>query len=432
MFLYFVKTINCRPTFRRKVNDVLQPHHDDYFLLRWLRARSWNVDSAENMLRQSLKWRRELEVDGALVKTWQQPEVVQLYQPCGVSGYDKDGLPVVILPFGNLDIVGLLNSVSKQDLIRSTVQVLERNLALAAETGNYEVLVIFDMDGFNLRQYAWRPAAELVIQLIQMYEANYPETLKACFIINAPRVFAIAFNIVKKFMDAYTLSKIQIIKNDPAKWKKVLLEYVDPDNLPKYYGGNLTDPDGNPKLTTKIRQGGKVPKSYYKKNLQTTDPDSEHEYTSVSIKKGDKIKIEFDVEENGSFLKWDFRTEGHDIRFGVTVRDPDGKESPAIRHQRVAAHQMDESGVLACQAPAKYIVTFDNSYSLLRSKKLHYRVYLAPPLSDLGILPEDAAALVADDDEEETKEANDKLKDVYEGAELEKFESNDKILDVVH
>lgn len=37
--------------FRRSVSDVLKPEHDDYFLVRWLRARQWNAEAAEKMLR---------------------------------------------------------------------------------------------------------------------------------------------------------------------------------------------------------------------------------------------------------------------------------------------------------------------------------------------------------------------------------------------
>lgn len=38
-----------------------------------------------------------------------------------------------------------------------TIRILEDNLQMAAETGENQVVVIFDMDGFNIRQYAWRP-----------------------------------------------------------------------------------------------------------------------------------------------------------------------------------------------------------------------------------------------------------------------------------
>ncbi|KAJ8984842.1 hypothetical protein NQ317_013043 [Molorchus minor] len=382
--------------FRRSVADILKPHHDDYFLLRWLRARNWNPEAAEKMLRQSMKWRQQWEVDDGL-KNWSPPEVIQLYHPSGTSGYDKDGAPVIIVPFAGLDVFGLINSCSKQDCVRATIRILEENLALAAQTGINKLVVIFDMEGFNLRQYAWRPAAELVLSMIQMYEANYPEILKACYIINAPRVFSIAFNVVKKFLNEYTLSKIQIFKSDPKKWKAAILSNITPENLPVHYGGTLADPDGNPKYTTKVKQGGKVPKSYYTKNLEVPDNGvNKKEFKTTVIKKGHKLTMDHIVAEPG----WEFRTEGHDIRFGVTLKDENGVESPAIRHRRVAAHQIVESGVLSCQAPATYTVTFDNTYSLLRSKKLHYCVYVTPPLSKMNILPPEAEVNINPDDEE--------------------------------
>jgi hypothetical protein len=35
-----------------------------------------------------------------------------------------------------------------------------------------------------LRLFLFFPAGEVIISLIQMYEANYPEILKTCYIIN--------------------------------------------------------------------------------------------------------------------------------------------------------------------------------------------------------------------------------------------------------
>lgn len=53
-------------------------------------------------------------------------------------------------------------------------------------------------------------------------------------------------------MNEYTLSKIQIIKADPNKWKPAILQVVPANQLPVHFGGTLTDPDGNPRLTTKV------------------------------------------------------------------------------------------------------------------------------------------------------------------------------------
>lgn len=115
-------------------------------------------------------------------------------------------------------------------------------------------------------------AGEVVLTLIQMYEANYPEILKTCYIINgrsvretrrckliyrydsfsAPKVFALAFSVAKRFMNEYTLSKIQIHKTDPAKWQSAIFSNTERDQVPAFFGGTLKDPDGNPKLRTKV------------------------------------------------------------------------------------------------------------------------------------------------------------------------------------
>lgn len=69
----------------------------------------------------------------------------------------------------------------------------------------------------------------------------------------APRVFAFAFGIVKKFLNAYTLSKIQIYKSDQKKWLPKILEKVDISQVPLYYGGTMTGENGDPKCLNKVR-----------------------------------------------------------------------------------------------------------------------------------------------------------------------------------
>lgn len=66
-------------------------------------------------------------------------------------------------------------------------------------------------------------------------------------------MFAFAFNIVKKFFDEYTLSKIHIYKADRNKWLPELLKVMDKSQLPKYLGGDLTDDDGNPRCEKLVR-----------------------------------------------------------------------------------------------------------------------------------------------------------------------------------
>lgn len=72
------------------------------------------------------------------------------------------------------------------------------------------------------------------------------------FLFVAPRVFAIAFSVIKQFLNEYTLGKIQILKADKSKCEKLLKENIPLDVLPKHYGGNMVDPDGDPKCSSKV------------------------------------------------------------------------------------------------------------------------------------------------------------------------------------
>lgn len=371
--------------FRRSVQDILQPHQDDHFLLRWLRARKWDPAAAEKMLRDSVEWRKQWDVDR--ISEWKSPKVLEEYLPHGLTGFDQDGAPVVVTYFSKLDLYGLLHVVTRTEMIKAVILHLEKYLAICREQVKThgpaagQIVIIFDMDDFSLKQYLWRPAGELVLNMIQMYEANYPEILKTCYIINAPKVFTFAFSIAKKFMNEYTLSKIQIYKADPPKWKTAIMNTIPKDQLPVYLGGTLQDPDGNPRLYSKINKSGKVPKELYSENTER-DKNAE-DFVTTTIRKGSKLELDISASETGSLLSWDFRTEGHDIKFGILKKEISGVAKEVIPLRRVAAHQIDEVGILNCEAPATYSVVFDNSYSLLRNKKIHYAVRLLPPTQDL-------------------------------------------------
>ncbi|XP_076228172.1 SEC14-like protein 2 isoform X2 [Nomia melanderi] len=339
-------------------------------------------------LKKSFEWRKQWEVEK--LSDWETPEVLEKYLPHGLSGFDKDGAPVIVVYFDALDLYGILHVVSRREMIKVTIKHLEEYLKLCREQREKhgpdagQVVVIFDMQGFNLRQYLWRPAGEVVITLLQMYEANYPEILKTCYIINAPKVFAFAFSVAKKFMNEYTLSKIQIYKAEPSKWQAAIFSNVERDQVPAFFGGTLKDPDGNPKLGTKIRLGGKIPKEMYVNNMEK---DKQVDFTTTTIRKGGKLELDMYASEMGSLLSWEFRCDDHDIKFGILKKDTNGSKKEIIPVRRVAAHQLDEIGILTCEVPATYTVIFDNSYSFLRNKRIHFSVRVIPPAESQEMTP---------------------------------------------
>ena len=114
---------------------------------------------------------------------------------------------------------------------------------------------------------------DISIAQTQEMEANYPQRTGKIFVINgiklvisikfikyyflniyiiAPKLFSIAFAIVRPFFHKRSANNFKIYGHDSEEWKKELLEYIDADQLPACYGGTMTDPDGNPNCVTKV------------------------------------------------------------------------------------------------------------------------------------------------------------------------------------
>lgn len=369
--------------FRGRIQDILPdlPAQHDHYLLRWLRARSFNVLKSEAMIRKHLEFRRKMKVD-SIISDWQPPEVIEKYVSGGMCGYDKEGSPVWYDVIGPLDPKGLLRSATKQDYMRTKIkhtEMLRQECRRQSEKlgKNIEAItLIYDCEGLGLK-HVWKPAIETYGELLTMFEDNYPEGLKRVFLIKAPKMLPMAYNLIKHFLCEETRRKITVIGSN---WQEVLREHIDPEQLPVVYGGTLTDPDGDPRCRTMIKYGGTVPKSYYVQDSVKVEYDN-----SVTISRGCCLQLEYDIEAPGSLLRWQFASDGADIGFGVYRRTEHGRAQKVaemlqvLPSERYNAHLVPEDSCLTCPEPGVYVLCFDNSYSILQSKRVSYKVEVLPP-----------------------------------------------------
>lgn len=377
------KQADVLKNFREKVKDVLRPGDDDRFLLRWLRARSFDLRKSEIMLRNHMEWRKKMNLE-KLKDEFKVPEVIQKYDGGGVFGHDKDGCPVWIYTIGRLDPKGLLRAAKKSDIINDKLVTLEKIFDIFKEESEKrgkvvdQVVVIEDLDQLGMR-HLWKPGIELFTEALSIYEAHYPEILKTGIVINAPRIFPIAFNLVKPFLSEETLKKIKILGKD---YKEELLKHIDADQLPVYYGGTCRDPDGDPMCKSKLRYGGEVPKSYIN---HLSDKEMEN-FIETSVKQGSSIIVDVEVTEVNSALRWQFMTDGNDIKFGIYLKKKgagkDSKPEEIIPCEKVNSHLVPEDGIITCKEIGTYLLKFDNSYSWVRSKKMKYDVEVLQPDHD--------------------------------------------------
>ncbi|XP_053196543.1 SEC14-like protein 2 [Scomber japonicus] len=369
--------------FRGRIEDILPnlPAQHDHYLLRWLRARSFNVQKAEAMIRKHVEFRKQMKVD-SIISDFKPPEVIERYVSGGMCGYDRDGSPIWYDVIGPLDPKGLLLSATKQDFMKTKIrhtEMLHRECRRQTEKlgKNIEAItLIYDCEGLGLK-HIWKPAVEAYGEILTMFEDNYPEGLKRLFLIKAPKMFPMAYNLIKHFLCEETRSKIIVLGSN---WQEVLRKHIDPEQLPMAYGGTLTDPDGDPRCRTMIKYGGTVPRSYYVQDSVKVQYDS-----SVTISRGSVFQLEYDVTEAGSLLRWQFASDGADIGFGVYRRTKDCSSKKTCDMQQVLpserynAHLVPEDSCLTCPEPGVYVLCFDNSYSILQSKRVSYNVELVPP-----------------------------------------------------
>ncbi|XP_029565833.1 SEC14-like protein 2 isoform X2 [Salmo trutta] len=379
------KQVDVLAEFRERIEDILPdlPAQHDHYLLRWLRARSFNVQKAEAMLRKHLEFRKHMKAD-SIITDWRPPEVIERYVSGGMCGFDLEGSPIWYDVIGPLDPKGLLLSCTKQDFMRTKIrdtEMLRRECQKQTEKlgVNVEAItLIYDCEGLGLK-HLWKPALEAYGEILTMFEENYPEGLKRVFLIKTPKLFPMAYNLVKHFLSEETRHKIIILGSN---WQEVLLKHVDPEQLPVAYGGTLTDPDGDPRCRTMINYGGTVPRSYYvQDNMVKIQYDN-----SVTISRGSALTLEYDITTPSSILRWQFASDGADIGFGVFMQTQEGGGAQkvgdmlqVVPSERYNSHMVPEDRSLTCPEPGTYVLRFDNTYSVLQSKKISYTVNVLLP-----------------------------------------------------
>ncbi|KAL0272927.1 UNVERIFIED_CONTAM: hypothetical protein PYX00_005734 [Menopon gallinae] len=291
---------------------------NDSTLLRFLRARDFNVEKAREMLSQSLIWRKKHAVD-RILSEYAPPQVVKDYFPGGWHHEDKDGRPLYILRLGQMDVKGLLKSIGEEGLLKLTLAVCEEGLKLMEDAtrrlgrpiSTWTLLV--DLEGLNMR-HLWRPGIRALLRIIEIVEANYPETMGRVLIIRAPRVFPILWTIVGTFIDENTRTKFLFYGGNDYMSSGGLIDYISSDILPDFLGGPSK---------TSVSEGGLVPKNLY---LTTGDIDREgfslkedSLYHSISLGKGQIHEVVIHIDEPHTVITWDFDVMLQDVVFSVLV-----------------------------------------------------------------------------------------------------------------
>ncbi|KAF7713396.1 Uncharacterized protein PECH_001336 [Penicillium ucsense] len=243
---------------RQGVLNLLKHDNPDAMLLRFLRARKWDVPKAFAMMMAAIVWRvKEMHVDDdvmakgelhALHQEHNAPTAVEkkagkdfLAQmrmgKAFVHGTDKLGRPIVVIKV-RLHKPGAQSEETLERFIVHVIESVRLTLSPPVETA----AVVFDMTGFGLSNMEYPP----VKFILKCFEANYPECLGVLLIHNAPWVFSGIWRIIRGWMDPDIAAKVNFTNN-----VNDLTKFIARDQLVEELGGsekwkyNYIEPDEN-------------------------------------------------------------------------------------------------------------------------------------------------------------------------------------------
>ncbi|EGD74266.1 hypothetical protein PTSG_06275 [Salpingoeca rosetta] len=172
-------------------NEHLHPLLSNECLCRYLRARDWKLKPAEKLLRDTAHWRKEFGVEDI------SPEDIYEEAKTGknyLHGFDRSGRPVIY------QRPRRENSKNYDDQVRLMAYILERAGASMDKTRGVEQHVLFiDFKGYSIFN---SPPMHVTKTVMSLLMDRYPERLGHAFMVDAPRLFFIAYATLKPEFDA--------------------------------------------------------------------------------------------------------------------------------------------------------------------------------------------------------------------------------------
>lgn len=243
-------TVTLLPTTDTDPRVTNGPGYDrfaDEHLLRFLRARKFDLEKAKIMWEANEKWRIEFGTD-EIARQFDYKEQVEVdkYYPQYYHKMDKDGRPIYIERLGKLDINKLYAVTTQERQLQRLVHEYERFLrdrlpACSNNAGHLVETSCTIMDLYNVGLGSFYRVKDYVSAASNIGQNYYPETMGKFYIINAPYLFSTVWGFIKPWLDEVTVSKISILGKG---YKPDLLKQIDEANLPADLGGKCQCPEG--------------------------------------------------------------------------------------------------------------------------------------------------------------------------------------------
>ncbi|CEH13726.1 Phosphatidylinositol transfer protein PDR16 and related proteins [Ceraceosorus bombacis] len=204
----------------------------DTNLLRFLRARKWDVSRAMAMLATCLKWRLDSGVEhvatqGDLGNGEEIPKFLdqQRTRKIYAHGCTKNEQPVCYVEMKKHLTFGQPGSTMQKFVI---FQMETWRLFMIPPQD--KMVILFDLNGFGIRNMDWVS----LLYVVKCLEAYFPESLGTMYIHRGPWIFFQAWKLVKGLLDPVVRSKIAFTQKPED-----LTGNIPPERLVSIMGGDV-------------------------------------------------------------------------------------------------------------------------------------------------------------------------------------------------
>ncbi|CAL8136434.1 unnamed protein product [Orchesella dallaii] len=226
--------------FKNRVEPLLTKNYTktDFYLVRWLRAKDFNVIAAEAMLKEDIKWRRENKIDTIHMEEFQDFETEF---PISVDTFDKKGRPGTLDlshgSFRNVVATGRGHRFSRYFTMlmeNMTNQVVERQKS-GLNAAQWRAII--NSEGVNMIGFGCPLCIRLLLQCLSVMDNHYPEWAYQVLVIEAPLAMRTIFDVAKPFMSRPTRESMLLFGSDKRQWMKYLDSEIDRAQRRELYGG---------------------------------------------------------------------------------------------------------------------------------------------------------------------------------------------------
>lgn len=204
------------------------PHRmDDDFLIRFLRARNFNVFRAHRLIVNYYNFKEE------------HPEIHQDVRPTDMSYIGEDdvvtvpayrtqcGRRMMIYRMGNWDP----RKYPVEEIFKATVVILELGV-LEPRAQVLGGIVIFDLKGISM-SHVWVVTPQIANMVLALMVTSFPIKTHAIHILHQSWVFDAIYAVFKPLLNSHMKGRIFFHGDNMDSLHK----HISPNHLPKVYGG---------------------------------------------------------------------------------------------------------------------------------------------------------------------------------------------------